>query len=65
MTAIRLGVMSDLHIEFEPDYWQPIERSARRGDSSTAAEGLRLALRRGRAGRMVNMVSSCPAAACG
>ena len=38
---IRLGVMSDLHIEFEPDYWERIERSARRGDSSMAAEALR------------------------
>jgi hypothetical protein len=42
MTAIRLGVMSDLHLEFEPEYWQRIERSARRGDSSVAAEALRL-----------------------
>jgi predicted phosphohydrolase len=41
MEPIRLGVMSDLHIEFEPDYWQRIERSARRGDSSMAAEALR------------------------
>jgi hypothetical protein len=39
--GIRVGVMSDLHLEFEPDYWERWERLARRGDSSAAAEALR------------------------
>lgn len=39
--AIRIGVMSDLHIEFEAAYWQQVERAARRGDSSRAADALR------------------------
>ena len=28
--AIRIGVMSDLHVEFEPDYWRRINRRAER-----------------------------------
>lgn len=37
---IRIGVMSDLHLEFEPDYWARIERLARHRDSSEEAEAL-------------------------
>jgi len=32
--------MSDLHIEFEPSYWERIERRVRWGDPSLAAEAL-------------------------
>jgi len=32
--------MSDLHLEFESDYWARIDRVTRRGDSTAAAEAL-------------------------
>lgn len=34
--------MSDLHLEFEAAYWKRIHAAARRGDSSTAADALRV-----------------------
>jgi hypothetical protein len=37
---IRIGVMSDLHLEFEPAYRQRILQTVRRGDSSEAAKAL-------------------------
>lgn len=38
--AIRIAVASDLHLEFEPDYWAKLERQAGRGDSSFVAAAL-------------------------
>lgn len=39
---IRIALMSDLHIEFEPSYWNRVWTNARSGDSSQVADALRV-----------------------
>ncbi|HVS78344.1 MAG TPA: metallophosphoesterase, partial [Steroidobacteraceae bacterium] len=39
--TVRVGIMSDLHVEFETDYWRRLERVAQRGDASRVADALR------------------------